>query len=61
LAQANITILANIEYSPAAQEADLHKNNVFQASTGLVEQLREAKNALTSLIFPSVGSDVSSK
>jgi CO dehydrogenase maturation factor len=61
LAKANITILANIEYSPAVQEADLHKKNVFQASAELVEQLREAKNALTGLIFPSVGSDVGSK
>ncbi|MHC4337246.1 MAG: ATP-binding protein [Planctomycetota bacterium] len=61
LAKANITILANIKYSPAVQEADLHKKNVFQASAELVEQLREAKNALTGLIFPSVGSDVGSK
>ena len=58
LAQANITILANIEYSSAVQEADLEKKNVFQASPELVEQLRQAKNALIDLIFPSVGSNV---
>ena len=48
---ANMTILANIEYSPAVQEADLQQSSVFQASVELVEQLRQAKNALTELIF----------
>jgi len=61
LAKANITVLAGIEYSAAVQEADLQKREVFQASPELVERLREAKRALTDLVFPSVGSNVSSK
>lgn len=48
--QLTIPILANINYNPAVQEADLHNIAVFQASEELVEQLREAKNRLTSLI-----------
>ncbi len=58
---ANIAVLANIEYSPAVQEADLRQGNVFQASAEIVEQLREAKNVLTDLIFPSVGFEVNDK
>ena len=61
LAKANITILANIEYRSAVQEADLQKRGVFQASPDLVEQLREAKNMLTDLIFQSVRSDAGNK
>jgi len=61
LAKANITVLANVEYSAAVQEADLQKRDVFQASPELIEQLREAKKTLTDLVFPSVGSDVGSK
>jgi len=61
LAQANITILANIEYRSAVQEADLEKKNVLQASPEIVEQLREAKNTLTDLIFQSVRSDAGNK
>jgi CO dehydrogenase maturation factor len=61
LAKANITTLANIEYSPAVQEADLQQRSVFQADSELVEQLREAKNVLADLIFPSVGSNVNRK
>ncbi len=61
LAKANITVLAGIEYSAAVQEADLQKREVFQASPELVERLREAKRALTDLVFPSIGSNVSSK
>lgn len=59
LAKANITVLANLEYNPAVQEADLQKTNVFQASSELVEQLQEAKRVLANLVFPSIGSNVS--
>ena len=61
LAKANITVLASIEYSAAVQEADLQKREVFQASPELVERLREAKRALTDLVFPSIGSNVGGK
>jgi len=57
----NIPVLANIEYCPAVQQADLQRRGVFQANDGLVEQLRQAKNTLTRLIFPSVNSEVSDK
>jgi len=43
-------ILANIQYNPAVQEADLKQKSVFDACPELVEQLREAKNTLTDLI-----------
>ncbi len=46
-----ITVLGNIRYSPAVQRADLGRRRVFQADTGLVEQLQQAKNALTALVF----------
>jgi len=58
---ADMTILANIKYSPAVQEADLQRKAVFQASEELAEQLRQAKNALTNLISSSVSLDAGSK
>jgi CO dehydrogenase maturation factor len=61
LAKANITVLANIEYSSAVQEADLQKRDVFQTSPVLVERLRQAKRTLTDLVFPSIGSNVGGK
>jgi CO dehydrogenase maturation factor len=48
--QLTIPILANINYNPAVQEADLHNTPVFQASGELVNRLRDAKNKLTSMI-----------
>jgi len=48
--QLTIPVLANINYIPAVQEADLRNIAVFEASDELVEQLGEAKNKLTSLI-----------
>jgi len=48
--QLTIPILANINYNPAVQEADLHNKAVFEASSELVNQLREAKNELINLI-----------
>lgn len=61
LAKADITVLANIEYSAAVQEADLQKRDVFQASPGLIERLREAKKTLTDLVLPGIGSNVGGK
>ena len=48
--QLTIPILANINYNPAVQEADLRNTPVFEASGELVNQLRDAKNKLTSII-----------
>jgi len=48
--QLTIPILANIDYNPAVQEADLRKKAVFGASGELVNRLREAKDRLISLI-----------
>lgn len=48
--QLTIPILANINYNPAVQEADLRNTAVFEASGELVNQLRDAKNKLTSMI-----------
>jgi CO dehydrogenase maturation factor len=58
LAQADMPVLAN--YSPAVQEADLQKKNVFQASPELVDRLREAKNALTNLVLAGARRDAGS-
>ena len=55
---ANITVLANIEYSPAVQQADLRRTAVIRADTAVVEQLRKAKCELTDLIYRSVDSKV---
>ncbi|MHC4259310.1 MAG: ATP-binding protein [Planctomycetota bacterium] len=60
LVQVDMPVLANIEYSPAVQEADLQKKNVFQASPELVDRLREAKNALTDLILAGARRDAGS-
>lgn len=48
--QLTIPILANINYNPAVQEADLCNRPVFEVGGGLVSQLRQAKNELTRLI-----------
>lgn len=48
--QLTMPILANINYNPAAQEADLRNTPVFEASGELVNQLRDAKNKLTNII-----------
>ena len=47
---ANMTILANIKYNPAVQEADLQQISVFQASAMLVGSLKGAKDKLMDLI-----------
>ncbi len=48
--QLTIPVLANINYNPAVQEADLRNKAVFAVGGELVSQLREAKNRLISLI-----------
>jgi len=48
--QLTMPILANINYSPLVQEADLCNKPVFEASGELVNRLREAKDRLISLI-----------
>ena len=52
--RANMTVIANIEYSPAVQEADLKGEPVFQSSVELVDELKEAKNALMDLISSNI-------
>jgi len=47
---ANMVILANIEYSPAVQEADLKGEPVFQSSVELIDELKKAKNTLMDLL-----------
>lgn len=48
--QLTIPVLANINYNPSVQEADLRNTPVFQASGELVNRLREAKDRLIRLI-----------
>jgi CO dehydrogenase maturation factor len=48
--QLTIPILANINYNPAVQEADLRNKAVFEASNEFVNRLRAAKDKLTGLI-----------
>jgi CO dehydrogenase maturation factor len=49
----DITTLANIQYYPLVQKADLEQKSVFAACPELVEQLRQAKNMLMDLISNS--------
>jgi len=48
----DIPVLACIEYSDAVQQADLSRENVFDADSALVDKLKVAKNGLTDLIMP---------
>ena len=57
----DIVLLGSLRYSRAVQEADLRRAPIFGADTELVEQLRQAKNALTDLILPSAGSEIGDK
>ena len=47
---ANMTVLADIEYSPAVQEADLQQRSVFLADVELVGALKDARDKLMDLI-----------
>lgn len=53
----NMTILANIPYNSALQQADLLKNNVFDADKAVVEQLKIAKNQLMNLVSERAKAD----
>jgi CO dehydrogenase maturation factor len=53
LAEAELPILTNIEYSDAIQQADLQQVSVFQACGELVKQLRGAKSGLMDLVASS--------
>lgn len=48
--QLTIPVLANINYNLSVQEADFHNKPVFAVGGELVNQLRDAKNKLTSII-----------
>ncbi len=54
-------LLGTLKYSRSLQEADLRRAPVFGADAELVEQLRQAKNALTDLILQSAGSEIGDK
>ena len=45
-----MTILANVDYNPAVQEADLQQRSVFRADVELVGALKDAKDKLMDLI-----------
>ena len=49
--QLAMPILANVNYNPGVQEADLRGVAVFQAGEGLVSQLRDAKRSLEEKIL----------
>ncbi len=48
--QLAVPVLANINYNPAVQEADLQNKAVFEAGDEFVNSLREAKDRLIGLI-----------
>jgi CO dehydrogenase maturation factor len=48
--QLSMPMLGNVDYSPDVQEADLRGKSVLEASEGLVNQLRAAREELTRLI-----------
>jgi len=54
-------LLGSLRYSRSVQEADLRRTPVIRANAELVAQSTKAKSALTDLIFPSAGSEVSDK
>jgi len=54
----DVTWLGSLRYSRSVQEADMRRTPVIRADAEIVEQLREAKSALTRLIFPGIGSEI---
>lgn len=48
--QLTMPVLANINYMPAVQDADLRNKPAFEVGSELVNQLRQARDKLTSLI-----------
>jgi CO dehydrogenase maturation factor len=57
----DVVLLGTLKYSRSLQEADLRRAPVLGADAEIIEQLRQAKNALTDLILPSAGSKISDK
>ena len=51
---ADLTVLGNISYTPALQQADLNGEPVFGASVELVNELKQTKEALMNLISSDV-------
>jgi len=54
----DIVLLGSLQYSPSVQQADLQRAPVVDADAELVEQLRQAKDALTELVLSSTKSKV---
>jgi CO dehydrogenase maturation factor len=57
----DIVLLGSLAYSASIQQADLERAPVIDADTELVEQLRQAKDALTDMIFSSTKSEIGGK
>lgn len=57
----DIPLIGSFKFDLGVQEANLKRTAAIKTSTELVEQLAKAKKALTDLIFPSLGSQVSDK
>ena len=53
----NMTILANINYSFAVQQADLERTPVIKADAELVEELTKAKNRLVKFVLQGTKTD----
>ncbi len=53
----NMTILANINYSFAVQQADLERTPVVKADAELVEELTKAKNGLVKFVLQGTKTD----
>jgi CO dehydrogenase nickel-insertion accessory protein CooC1 len=52
----DLHILAEIDYIPDVQQADLNRKSVYRSSPKLVENLRQAKKALNHLLQADRGS-----
>lgn len=57
----DIPLIGSFKFDLRVQEANLNRTAAIKTSTELVEQLAKAKKALTDLIFPGLGSQVSDK
>ena len=54
----DVVLLGSLAYSASIQQADLERAPVIDADKELVEQLRQAKDALTDMIFASTKSEI---
>lgn len=57
----DIPLIGSFKFDLRVQEANLNRTAAIKTGTELVEQLAKAKKALTDLIFPGLGSQVSDK